>query len=334
MTRVAILDDWQGIARDSADWAALTSRAELRFFEDAFTDEAAAAVALADFEIVLSMRERTPLPGSLIARLPRLRMLGITGPRNLSLDLAACTARGIVVCNTQGSGRGASAPAELALGLLLAAARGIPAGDANMRAGRFQHGLPIGITLAGRTLGLVGLGRLGARMARYGKALDMEVLAWSRNLTDEAAAAAGARRVPLDKLLEQSDAVSLHLVLAEGTRGILGMAELARMKPGAILINTSRGPLVDEAALVQAVQSGRIVAALDVYDREPLPADHPLRHAGNTVLAPHLGYGVVETWADFYPQSVANALAFLGGAPIRVINPEALADLASGERPR
>ncbi|WP_428375904.1 D-2-hydroxyacid dehydrogenase family protein [Lichenicoccus sp.] len=333
MTKIAILDDWQGIARDSADWSRLAERAELHFFEDAFADEDAAASALAACDIVLSMRERTPLPGSLIARLPGLRMLGITGPKNATLDLAACTARGVVVCNTEGSGRGAPAPAELALGLLLAAARGIPAADANMRAGRFQQGLPVGITLAGRTLGLVGLGRLGARMARYGQAMDMEVLAWSRNLTDEAATAAGATRVSLDTLLERSDAVSLHLVLAEGTRGILGAGELARMRPGAILINTSRGPLVDEAALVDAVQGGRIVAALDVFDREPLPADHPLRHAGNTVLVPHLGYGVAETWADFYPQSVENARAFLDGAPVRVINPGVLAGLASGGHP-
>ena len=334
MTRIAILDDWQGIARESADWSALAGRAELVFFGNAFEDEDAATAALAGFDIVLSMRERTPLPGSLFDRLPRLRMLGITGAANPSLDVEACTARKIVVCNTQSSGRGGFATAELALGLLLSAARAIPAADANMRAGGFQHGLPVGIGLAGRTLGLVGLGRLGARMARYGQALDMEVLAWSPNLTDETAAAAGARRVPLEALLERSDAVSLHLVLSERSRGTLGVAELARMKPGAILINTSRGPLVDEAALIEAVQAGRIVAALDVFDREPLPAEHPLRHAGNTVLAPHLGYGVAETWADFYPQSVENALAFLDGAPVRVVNPEAVAALASKAQPR
>ncbi len=322
--QIAILDDWQGVARESADWSGLAARAGLRFFEEAFADEDAAAAALAGFEIVLSMRERTPLPGSLIERLPRLRMLGITGAKNPSLDVAACTAHGIVVCNTASSGQGGYATAELALGLLLAAARAIPAADANMRAGRFQQGLPVGIGLAGRTLGLIGLGRLGARMAQYGRALDMEVLAWSRNLTDEAATAAGATRVPLDALLQRSDAVSLHLVLSERSRATLGAAELARMKPGAILINTSRGPLVDEAALIDAVQGGRIVAALDVFDREPLPADHPLRHAGNCVLVPHLGYGVAETWADFYPQSVENAQAFMDGQPVRVVNPEVL----------
>ena len=322
MTRIAILDDWQGIARDSADWSGLAGRAELVFFHDAFGNEDDAAAALSGFEILLSMRERTLLPGSLIARLPALRMLGITGAANPSLDVEACTARGIVVCNTIGSGAGAFATAELALGLLIAAARSIPAADANMRAGRFQQDIPVGIGLAGRTLGVIGLGRLGTRMARYGRALDMTVLAWSQNLTSEIAVAAGAEAVSKQELLERSDAVSLHLVLSTRSRGIIGAADLARMKPGAILINTSRGPLVDEAALVEAVQAGRVIAALDVFDREPLPPEHPLRAATNTVLTPHLGYGVAETWQDFYPQSVENALAFLDGRPIRVVNPK------------
>ena len=322
MTRVAVVDDWQGIARESADWSPLADRAELVFFEDAFADEDAAAAALAGFDIVLSMRERTPLPGSLIARLPRLRMLGITGASNRSLDVDACTARGIVVCNTVGSGAGAYATAELALGLLIAAARAIPAADANMRAGKFQQGLPVGIGLAGRTLGLIGLGKLGAKMAQYGRALDMTVIAWSQNLTPETAEAAGATAVSKQELLQRSDAVSVHMVLSPRSRGLLGAADLARMKPGAILVNTSRGPLIDEAALVEAVQAGRIVAALDVYDREPLPPEHLLRRASNTVLAPHLGYGVTETWQDFYPQSVENARAFLDGSPVRVVNPE------------
>jgi len=324
MTRVAVLDDWQGIARRSADWSPLAARAEVVFFAHAFADEDSAAAQLAGFEIVLSMRERTPLPASLIARLPKLRMLGITGGRVSSLDLASCTAQGVVVCNTVGTGGGQYATAELALGLLLAAARAIPAADSAIRAGRFQEGLPVGFTLAGKTLGLIGLGRLGARMARYGRALDMAVIAWSQNLTAAKAAEAGAALVDKAELLGRADAVSLHLVLSERTRGIIGAADIARMKAGAILVNTSRGPLVDEAALLAAVQSGRIVAALDVFDREPLPPDHPLRTAPNTVLTPHLGYGVAETWAQFYPQSVENALAFLDGKPVRVLNPEVL----------
>lgn len=321
MTKIAVLDDWQGVARGSADWSALAARAEVVFFAHPFASEDDAAARLVDFEIVLTMRERTPLPASLIERLPNLRMLGITGARNASLDTAACTARGVVVCNTVSTGGGESAPAELALGLLLAAARAVPAGDAAIRAGRFQEGVPVGITLAGKTLGVIGLGRLGSHMARYGLALGMTVLAWSPNLTEDAAARAGARRVDKAELLARSDAVSLHVVLSARSRGIIGAADLARMKPGAILVNTSRGPLVDEAALLEAVRAGRIVAALDVYDREPLAADDPLRTAPNTVLTPHLGYGVAETWAQFYPQSVQNALAFLDGQPIRVTNP-------------
>jgi len=324
MTKVAVLDDWQGVAQTSADWSRLMARADVVFFEQAFADEDDAAAKLADFDIVLSMRERTPLPGSLINRLPKLKMLGMTGARNASLDTAACTARGVVVCNTQGGGNTEAATAELALGLLIAAARGLAAGDANIRAGRFQEGVPVGISLAGKTLGLLGLGRLGGHMARYGRALNMHLLAWSQNLTAEKAQAAGATLVSKEELLSRSDAVSIHLVLSDRTRGLVGAADLARMKPGAILVNTSRGPIVDEKALIEAVQARRIVAALDVFDREPLPAGHPLRSAPNTVMTPHLGYGVQETWVQFYPQSMENALAFLDGKPVRVVNPEAV----------
>jgi phosphoglycerate dehydrogenase-like enzyme len=323
MPRVAVLDDWQGVARNSADWSLLTAVAEVVFFGHAFEEEDDAAQTLADFDIILSMRERTPLPGSLIARLPKLRMLGITGASNRSLDLPACTARGVVVCNTGSAARDATA--ELALGLLLAAARAIPAADANIRAGRFQEGLPVGLSLAGKTIGIVGLGSLGSCMARYCQALGMHVLAWSQNLTAEKAAAASAAFVSKEELFSRSDAISIHLVLSPRSRGLIGASEIARMKRGAILINTSRGPIVDEEALLDAVHSRRIVAALDVYDREPLPADHPLRNAPNTVMTPHLGYGVQETWQEFYGQSLENALAFLNGKPVRVVNPEAQA---------
>jgi phosphoglycerate dehydrogenase-like enzyme len=327
MIKVAVLDDWQGIARSSVDWATLMARSEVTFFAKAFRNGQDAVEHLADFEIVLSIRERTPMPASVISRLPKLRMLGITGSRNLSLDVAACTARGIVVCNTMDTSTRDST-AELALGLLLAAARAIPAADANVRAGRFQEGLPVGISLAGKTLGIVGLGRLGASMARYCLALNMKVIAWSQNMTAEKAEAEGATLVSQDELLSQSDAISIHLVLSERSRGLIGSKEIARMKPGAILINTSRGPIVDEQALIEAVQSRRIIAALDVYDREPLPADHPLRNALNTVLVPHLGFSVQETWREFYSQSVENALAFLNEKPVRVMNPETLSSNA------
>jgi phosphoglycerate dehydrogenase-like enzyme len=318
------LDDWQGIARSSTDWSTLSSAVDLVFFEQAFQDETEAIEKLANFEIVLSMRERTPLPASLIGCLPRLRMLGITGSYNALLDLAACTAKGIVVSNTVGHGGTEAATAELSLGLLLAAARSIPAADTNMHSGRFQEGLPVGLSLAGKTMGIVGLGRLGSHMARYCQALNMNVLAWSENLTAEKATAAGAGFVSKEELFTRSDAISIHLVLSPRTCGPIGASDLARMKPGTILINTSRGPIVDEAALIEALQARRIVAALDTYDREPLPPDNPLRNVPNTILTPHLGYGVQETWREFYGQSVENALAFLNGHPVRVMNPEVL----------
>ncbi len=324
MTRVAVLDDWQGVARGAADWAPLQARADVVFFQDAFADQDDAAAKLADFDIVLSMRERTPLPASLINRLPKLRMLGMTGARNLSLDTPACTARGIPVCNTQGGGYADSATAELALGLLISAARGLAVGDAMIRAGGFQMGVPVGIGLAGKTLGVVGLGRLGSYMAAYCKALRMNVIAWSQNLTAEKAAAAGATLVSKDELMATADAISIHMVLSDRSRGLIGAADIARMKPGAILVNTSRGPIVDEAAMLAALHAGKIVAALDVYDHEPLSHDHPLRSAPNTVLSPHLGYCVKETWDGFYPQMIENALAFMDGKPVRVTNPEVL----------
>jgi phosphoglycerate dehydrogenase-like enzyme len=324
MTRIAVLDDWQGVARGAADWSVLQSRAEVVFFQDAFADEDDAAARLADFEIVLSMRERTPLPGSLINRLPQLKMLGMTGARNLSLDTPACTARGVVVCNTLGGGYADSATAELSLGLLISAARGLAVGDAVIRAGGFQMGVPVGIGLAGKTIGIIGLGRLGGYMSSYCRALRMDVIAWSPNLTQEKAGAAGAKLVSKDELMATADAISIHMVLSPRSRGLVGAADIARMKPGAILVNTSRGPIVDEAAMLAALHAGKIFAALDVYDREPLAADHPLRSAPNTLLSPHLGYCVKETWDGFYPQMIENALAFLDGKPVRVTNPETL----------
>jgi phosphoglycerate dehydrogenase-like enzyme len=325
MTKVAVLDDWQDVAETSTDWSPLRAVCDLVFFQQAFPDEVAAVEKLQDFDILLTMRERTALPGSLIRRLPKLRMLGITGAKNAVLDVAACTAQGIVVCHTVEAGSGGAATAELALGLLLSAARGIPAADANMRRGCFQENLPAGISLAGKTIGIIGLGRLGSHMARYCQALHMKVLAWSEHLTQEKAQAAGAALVAKDELLSRCDAISIHLVLSPRSRGLIGAADIAKMKPGAILINTSRGPIVDQAALIAAVESGRIIAALDVYDREPLPADSPLRRAFGTILTPHLGYGVRETWTEFYGQSKENALAFLKGSPLRVLNPEVLA---------
>ncbi len=324
MMRVAVMDDWQGVARSAADWSAVEARAEVAVFAEPFADEDAAAAALAGFDILVPMRERTELSASLIARLPRLRMIALTGGRSQSLALDACTAAGVLVCNTGGE-RSSIGTAELALGLMLAAARFIPAGDAAIRAGRFQGGVGVGPVLDGRTLGIIGLGKIGARVGGYGRALGMKLIAWSPNLTEEAAHAGGAQLVTKAQLLAQSDVISLHVILSPRSRGMIGAADLAAMKPGAILVNTSRGPLVDEAALLDALHRGHIQAALDVFAEEPLPPRHPLRTAPNTVLTPHLGYGTQDTFAQFYGESVQNILAFLDNAPTRAMNPDALA---------
>jgi phosphoglycerate dehydrogenase-like enzyme len=260
-----------------------------------FADEDEAAASLANFDVLMVMRERTAFPESLIDRLPRLKLFAMAGRRGGSLDLAALARRGVMISYADPADSG-EATAELTLGLILAAARSLAAGDAAMRAGGFQAGVPVGFQLAGKTLGIICLGRLGARLARYGAALDMNILAWSQNLTEDAAAASGARRVSKERLLAEADVISLHHVLSARTRGIIGAAEIAAMKPGALLVNTSRGPLVDEVALIEALSAGRIAAALDVYNREPLPADHPLRILPNVVLSPHLGYCTIETF--------------------------------------
>jgi phosphoglycerate dehydrogenase-like enzyme len=323
MTRIAVIDDWQGVARKSTDWSALEARAEVQFFEEPFRGPDDLASALKPFDILVPMRERTHFPASLIERLPNLRMIAVTGARIWTLDTAACTARGIVISHTAGQ-RSTAATAELTLGLMLAATRRIPAADATIRAGGFQAGVTPGFVLEGSTLGIIGLGKIGSKMARYGQALGMNVVAWSQNLTADKAQAAGARLVEKAALLEQSDVVTLHVILSERSRGLLAAQDLARMKPNAILVNSSRGPLVDESALVAAVKSGRLIAALDVYGQEPLPSDHPLRSLPNTVLTPHLGYCTTEVYAQFYGEAVENVLAFLNGKPIRMLNPEVL----------
>jgi phosphoglycerate dehydrogenase-like enzyme len=324
MTQIAVLDDWQGVARTSADWSVLQQRAHVTFFEQPLGGQEHVAQALRAFDVVALMRERTYFPQSLINALPNLRMIGITGARMASLDTAACTARGIVISHTGGQ-HSSAATAELTLGLMLAAVRRIAAADASMRRGGFQDGIGPGWVLEGRTLGIIGLGKIGSKMARYGQALGMKVLAWSPNLTNERAQAAGARLTDKDTLLEQSDIVTLHVVLSERSRGLLGAPDLARMKRNAILVNSSRGPLVDEDALLAALESGRLIAALDVYGQEPLPPEHRLRRLPNTVLTPHLGYCTAEVYTQFYSETVENILAFLDGKPVRVLNPEVAA---------
>jgi phosphoglycerate dehydrogenase-like enzyme len=320
--RVAVMDDWQGVARAATDWSALEARAEVVFMHAPFANEDAVVAALHDFDAVIPMRERTPFTTSLLGRLPRLRMIAQTGGRAQTMDLEAATKAGVLVCNTVGE-RSSIGTAELALGLMLAAIRRIPQGDAAIRSGRFQEGVGIGPVLDGLTLGIIGFGRIGARVGGFGRALGMKLVAWSPNLTAETAEAGGATLVDRDTLLATSDVISLHVVLSARSRHMLGAAELARMKPGALLVNTSRGPLVDEDALLAALHAGRIMAALDVYGTEPLAPDAGIRTAPNTVLTPHVGYTVTDAFDAFYRQSVENILAFMDGAPMRMVNPAA-----------
>ncbi len=323
MTRIAILDDYQRVALAMADWSAVRARAEIEVFDHPLAPGEEAIRILAPFDIVCHVRERMAFPRPLIAVLPQLKFIAITGPNHRTLDLAAATERGIIVSNTTSRGDGAHATPELAIGLMLALTRSIALEDRRMRQGLWQGTL--GPVLHGKTLGIVGLGRVGGRVTSLARAFGMTVIAWSPNLTAERSAEAGAARVTKDELFATSDIVSVHLVLGDRSRGSVGARELALMKPGAYLVNTARGPIVDEAALVAALRAKAIAgAALDVYDREPLPADHPLRALDNVVLTPHLGYVSTDTYRVYYGDTVENIIAFLDGRPIRVVNPEAL----------
>lgn len=318
MIRVAVLDDYQGVALASADWGRLGPDADVQVFRRNLATVDEAAAALAPFDVVCLMRERMPMPRALIERLPRLRFIVTTGARNPSLDLAAAAERGIPVSTTRG-GDSRHATPELAWGLILACARAIPAADRRMKAGGWQED-GLGLALHGLTLGILGLGRLGSRMAEIGRAFGMVLMAWSPNLTPARAAAAGAELVTKEALFARADVLTIHLVLGERTRGLVGPAELALMKPSAILVNTSRGPIVQEAALLEALEQGRLRAAgLDVYDREPLPADHPLRSLASAVLTPHLGYVTEGTYREFYEDTVEDVLAWRKGRPVRLV---------------
>jgi len=313
--RLSILDDYQGVALEMADWSPLEGRVEIVVERKPFADEDAAARALAGSEIIAAMRERTPFPRSLVERLPDLKLLNTTGMRNASFDLAALRDRGVVVCGTEGGGLDT---AELTWGLIIGAARRIAEDHQAMREGLWQT--RIGNRLEGKTLGVLGLGRLGSAVARVGLAFDMKVIAWSPNLTAERAAAVGVERVDKEALLRQSDVLSVHMVLSPRSRGLVGRNDIALMKKTAILVNTSRGPIVDVYAVIEALEAGRLgYAAFDVYDREPLPADHPLRRTPNVLLTPHIGYVTEENYRSSYPQIVENITAFLDGHPVRVI---------------
>jgi phosphoglycerate dehydrogenase-like enzyme len=317
MPRVAILDDYQGVALRMADWRRLPAGTEVVVFPDHVADPGAVAARLAEFDIVMAMRERTPFPRALLERLPRLRLLVTSGMRNAAIDLAAAAERGILVCGTGGL---PYPTAELAWALILSLVRRVPAEDRATRAGHWQQ--TVGLGLNGKTLGVLGLGTLGSRVARVGRAFEMDVIAWSQNLTAQRAAEVGATLVGRDELLGRADLLTIHLMLGERTRGLIGARELALMKPSAYLVNTSRGPIVDEAALVRALRDGTIAGAgLDVFDEEPLPLGHPLRRLPNTVITPHLGYVTEETYRIFFGQALEDVEAFLRGAPVRVLEP-------------
>lgn len=324
MPKVAILDDYAGVALQVADWSAVQKRAEVTVFGRHLTEDEAAD-ALRPFDVVCTLRERMAFPRTLIERLPHLKLITIVGRSLPNLDMAAAGEHGVLIAHSDfahprfRSMRDATP--ELAWGLMIATVRNIADEHRNMRDGGWQT--TAGMTLSGKTLGLLGLGRVGRRMAEYATAFGMEVVAWSQNLTEQAAASAGARRVEKAVLFESADVVSIHLVLSERTRGLVGAAELALMKPHAYLINTSRGPIVDEAALMAALETGRIAGAgLDVYDTEPLPKDHRLRLLPNVTLSPHLGYVTREMLGAFYSDTVESVAAWLDGEPIRIANPE------------
>src|SRR5580692_3863556 len=317
--RLSILDDYQGVALDMADWSPVRGKGvEIAVERHAFVDEDAVARALADSELVAAIRERTPFLKSVVDRLPKLKLLITTGMRNASFDMAALKDRGVTVCGTGGPGGVNEDTAELAWGLILGAARRIAEDHQFMRQGGWQT--RIGHRVAGKTLGLLGLGRLGSAVARGGLAFGMKAIAWSQNLTAERASEQGVERVEKDELFRRADILSVHLVLSPRSRGLVSAPEIGLMKKSAILVNTSRGPICDTDAVVAALRAGRLAyAGFDVYDKEPLPIDHPLRTCPNVILTPHIGYVTDENYRSSYPQIVENIMGFLDGKPQRVI---------------
>ncbi len=311
MIKVAILDDYQRVARTLADWTLVDARATVEVFHDHLADADAVVARLLDFDVVCVMRERTPLPRAILERLPKLRLIVSTGPRNASIDVEAAKERGIPVLHT---GYSSQPTIEMTWALILGVVRHVATENANVRAGRWQQTL--GTELRGKTLGLLGLGNIGGEVARIGRAFGMETIAWSQNLTAEKATEQGAVRVEKDELFRRADVLSVHLVLSDRSRGIVGADELALMKSTAYLVNTSRGPLVKEADLFAALQDKRIAgAAVDVYDIEPVPADHPFRSIPNVLATPHIGYVSEEMYRVFYGDTVNNVLGWLGERP-------------------
>ena len=318
MTRIAILDDYQNKSLESADWDRIPD-AEITVFNEFIShDEDSVAAALGDFDVLVAMRERTRFPASQLAKLPKLKLLVTTGLRNLAIDMDAARAQGVDVCGTEML----SYPAfEHAWALIMALVKEIPKEDRAMKAGGWQEGFGVGLN--GKSLGIVGLGKLGSQAAKVGLAFGMDVVAWSQNLTDERAAEVGVRRVSKEELFSSADVITVHMILSDRSRGLVGAAEFAQMKPSAYLVNTSRGPIVDEAALIEALSENKIAGAgIDVYDVEPLPVDHPLRGFDNAVLSGHTGYVVAELYRKVYAQAVENIAGWLNGAPTRLLNGE------------
>ena len=315
--RLAILDDYQDAAKDFAPWQTLQDRGvQVTTFREPFASTADAISALQGFGIIVAMRERTPFPREVLTELPDLKLLVTTGMANAAIDLDAADEKGIVVCGTSGS---ATAAPEQTWALLLAFARDLSEQENALRAGGWQTS--VGFELAGKTLGILGLGKIGQRIAAYGQAFGMDVIAWSPNLQDSTAAEFGVRRVTKEQLFAQADVVTLHVRLSKRSEGVVGAEELRLLGPNGVLVNTARGPLVDQDALIDALKNGWIRgAALDVYDVEPLPAHHPLLDAPNTLLAPHLGYVTAESYTKFYGEAFEDVVAWLAEAPVRKLN--------------
>ena len=314
--KVALLDDYQHVAMKMADWDRLKGRAEVHAFHEHIPDPDELVRRLEPYNAVMLVRERTKFPRAVIARLPNLKLIITAAHWNVAIDLDAATDHNVQVCGTQDWG---FATAELALGLMIALARNFTIEDRAMRGGRWQTTLGMG--LHGKTLGIVGLGLLGSQMARFGQVLGMEVLAWSQNLTEDKAKASGAKLVSKRALLERSDVVTIHLKLSDRTRGLIGRDDLATMKPTAYIVNTSRGPIIDETALFDALKEKRIAGAgLDVYEQEPLPLDHPFRTLDNVILLPHLGYVVKQNYRLVYSHVLEDIEAFIEGRVLRPLN--------------
>ena len=315
--RCAILDDYQNVALKLADWSALSDRIDITVFDKPFTSADEAAAALKDFEIVCAMRERTPFPRKMFEALPKLKLLITSGMRNAAIDLEAAKAHGVTVCGTAMVG---NPTAGLTIGLMLELTRKIGFEHARMKAGEPWQ-VTLGEDVEGKTLGIIGLGKLGTKVAKIAQALGMKVLAWSTNLTPEACAEAGVTYASKEELFSKSDVITIHVVLSDRSRGLVSRDDLARMKPTAYLINTARGPIVDEAALLETLQAKEIAGAgIDTYSHEPLPTDSPLRKLDNVVITPHLGYVTAENYKRIYAEMIEGIGGFLKGEPARKLN--------------